>query len=248
MPGDICVRTTVAATRASVLISLVGGLSLALAVWLVIPSVSHQRLMSVHGRDPLSKDVLLTWFDRRRRSEAAPTEKLSAALRSLTSELRAGVAPGEALARAAGTPPLWPNALTAARLGEAVDSGFLADAERNAELATSLRQLAACWHVGVTRGSGLAVSVERLALSLRTQQELHTTLRNELAAPRATSRMLAFLPVVGVGMGYLLGADPIAWFFSSSIGAMVFAIALVLTLAGSAWTRAIVRRVERGLV
>lgn len=230
------------------LILIIGGLALGLSVWLVIPSVSHQRLMSVHGRDPLSKDALLSLIDRRRRNEPTPTEKLGAALRSLASELRAGVAPGEALARAAGIPPLWPNALTAARLGEPVDSGFLVDAERDAALAASLRQLAACWHVGVTRGSGLAVSVERLALSLRTQQELQTTLRNELAAPRATSRMLAFLPVVGVGMGYLLGADPIAWFLSSSIGAVVFAIALALTLAGSAWTRAIVRRVDRGLV
>jgi tight adherence protein B len=60
--------------------------------------------------------------------------------------------------------------------------------------------------------------------------------------------MLAFLPVVGVGMGYLLGADPIAWFLGSSVGAMVFAVALALTIAGTVWTRRIVQQVERGLV
>jgi tight adherence protein B len=231
-----------------VLIASITGITIALAVWLAIPSVAQQRVMSVHGRDPVSRDVLASAWSRRRRTGPSLPERLAAALRTLSSELRAGTTPSEALARAAGEPPLWPNALAASRFGEPVDAGFMADAERNPELAMSLRQLAACWHVGVTRGSGLAVSVERLALSLRTQQELQSTLRNELAAPRATGRMLTFLPVVGVAMGYLLGADPIAWFLGSSVGALVFAIALALTIAGTVWTRRIVHRVERGLV
>lgn len=234
--------------QTGVLIASSAGIAIALAVWLVIPSVSQQRVMSVHGRDPASRDLLATAWSRRRRTGPSRTEKLGAALRTLSSELRAGATPGEALARAAGEPPLWPNALAASRFGEPVDAGFMADAEQDRELATSLRQLAACWHVGVTRGSGLAVSVERLALSLRAQHELQSTLRNELAAPRATGRMLAFLPVVGVAMGYLLGADPIMWFLGSSVGAMIFAVALALTIAGTVWTRRIVQRVERGLV
>lgn len=228
--------------------ALIAGAVIATAVWLVIPSISQQRVMSVHGRDPVSRDALATAWNRRRRKEPTRTEHFGAALRTLASELRAGTAPGEALARAAGHPAIWPNALAAARFGESVDAGFITDAERSPDLAVGLRQLAACWHVGVTRGSGLAVSVERLALSLRAQHELQSTLRNELAAPRATGRMLAFLPLVGVAMGYLLGADPIAWFLGSSVGVVVFAIALVLTIAGTVWTRRIVQRVERGLV
>lgn len=227
---------------------LLAGFMIAIAVWMVIPSKSRQRLMSVHGHELIGRDAIASVIRRRRGSEQSHAKKLSAALRSLSSELRAGASPAEALARAAGNPPMWPNAVAAARLGESVDAGLMMDASRNPDLSSPLRQLAACWHVGVTRGSGLAVSVERLALSLRTQQELQTTLRNELAAPRATSRMLAFLPVVGIGMGYLLGADPIAWFLSSSVGAVVLALALVLTITGAAWSRGIVRRVERGMV
>ena len=224
------------------------GVAIGLAVWVVIPSPSQQRVMAVHGRPQSGRDLVALMSDRRRRWAPTSSERLAAALRTLSSELRAGSTPGEALIRAAGSPPIWPNAIAASRFGESVDRGFMSDAEKNPAIAPALRQLAACWHVGVTRGSGLAVSVERLVLSLRAQQDLTRTLRNELAAPRATSRMLAFLPVVGVVMGYLLGADPVAWFLGSSVGVLVLAIAVALTVAGSVWTRRIVQRVERGLV
>lgn len=224
------------------------GVAIGLAVWAVIPSTSQQRVMAVHGRLQSGRDLVALMSDRRRRLAPTSFERLAAALRTLSSELRAGSTPGEALSRAAGSPPIWPNAIAASRFGEPVDRGFMRDAENNPAIAPALRQLAACWHVGVTRGSGLAVSVERLVLSLRAQQDLTRTLRNELAAPRATSRMLAFLPVVGVAMGYLLGADPVAWFLGSSAGAVVLATAVALTVVGSVWTRRIVQRVERGLV
>lgn len=230
------------------LVTVSVGVAIGLAVWLLIPSITQQRVMAVHGGTQSSRDLLALLNERRRRRIPTPAERLAVALRTLSSELRAGGTPSEALIRAAGSPPIWPNAIAASRFGEPVDRGFLSDAEMNPAIAPALRQLAACWHVGVTRGSGLAVSIERLVLSLRAQQDLTRTLRNELAAPRATSRMLAFLPVVGVAMGYLLGADPVAWFLGSSAGVVVLAIAVALTVAGSVWTRRIVQRVERGLV
>lgn len=226
----------------------VAGTTIAVAVWLVIPTPAQQRLMHTHGNEEATRDSVATFISRRQRKGPNGNERLALALRALSSELRAGSSPSEALSRAAGNPPIWPHALAAARFGEPVNRGFMSDAALSPDLASALRQLAACWHVGVTRGAGLAVSVERLSLSLRAQQELQSTLRNELAAPRATSRMLAFLPIVGVAMGYLLGADPIAWFFGSSAGIFVLAIAVSLTLVGTMWTRRIVQRVERGLV
>lgn len=229
------------------LITVLAAMSMAAAVWFLVPPTAQQRLRLVHGDDSRSADAVAEFLQRRKRRDPTPSERMAAALRALASELRAGGAPNEALARAAGSPPLWPHALAAARVGEAVEVGFEADAVSDPDLAGAMRQLAACWHVGVTRGSGLAMSVERLGLSLRAQRDLHTTLRNELAAPRATSRMLAFLPVVGVAMGYLLGADPIAWFLGSPMGALVLSIAVALTVVGTVWTRRIVHRVERGL-
>lgn len=231
-----------------VLSAALAALAVTTAVWLVIPAVSRQRLMLIHGHDHGGGDSVMGFLNRRKHRDPTPRERLAVCLRTLSSELRAGAAPHDALARAAGRPAIWPRALAAARIGEAVEVGFAADAADNPELSGALRQLAACWHVGVTRGSGLAVSVERLGLSLRAQRELHSTLRNELAAPRATSRMLALLPVLGIAMGYLLGADPVSWFLGSSVGAVVLGIAVILTAAGTVWTQRIVQRIEREMV
>lgn len=221
-------------------------LAVALAVWVVVPSASSGRLAALEGGPRGDSDIVRTWLHRRK--PVSGPAMLATALRTLASELRAGSAPVEALERASGDPPLWPHALAAARFGDRVDRGLRLDAEKRPDLAGPLRQFAACWHVGVVRGSGLASSVERLAVSLRVQQELHSTLRSELAAPRATARMLGLLPVVGIAMGYLLGADPLAWFLGSPAGLIVLTSAVVLTLVGVTWTRRIVQRVERGLL
>lgn len=230
------------------LTAVASGLLVALAVWALIPPATHLRLLRLDGRNPaVSRDDAIAQILTQRRSRSRPrSEQLADALRTLAAELRAGSTPSEALIRSTGSPPLWPGAITAARFGEPIDAGFRADAERDPELSEALRQLAACWHVGINRGSGLVVSLDRLVLSLRAQQEVRATVRNELAAPRATGRMLAFLPVVGVAMGYLLGADPIAWFLGTSAGGLVLALAIALTVLGAIWTHRIVQRVERG--
>ena len=229
------------------LIAVSCGLIAAVCVWLCIPSPSLVRLRAIHGRDITESGMVDSFIHRHRQRSPSSHERLSMALRTLSAELRAGCAPTEALRRAGGTPPLWPRALAAAHFGEPVDGGLIEDAKSDSEISLQLRQLAACWNVGVTRGSSLALSVERLALSIRAQQELRSTLRNELSAPRATSRMLALLPLIGILMSYLLGANPIGWFLGSPAGLVVFATAVALTVVGALWTRRIVNQVERGL-
>lgn len=222
----------------------------ALAVWQLVPSAGAIRMRALGG-DELSREVNpRTWLAlRRSRSPGSdPQRRFIHALRALAAELASGSAPTTALERAAGEPPIWPRALAAARFGESVAGGLRQDALANPKLAQQLRQLAACWNVGVTHGAGLASSIERLALSVQSQFELRAVLRSELAAPRATSRMLSLLPIVGMAMGYLLGADPIGWFVGSTVGAMVLAVAVLLTVIGVLWSRRIVQRVDHALV
>ena len=72
-------------------------------------------------------------------------------------------------------------------------------------------------------------------------------LRSSLAGPQATARMLALLPVLGIGLGYLLGADPITWFVTDPLGIPVLLAGALLTGAGVLWTRRITGRVEAAL-
>lgn len=227
-------------------IALAAALFVGTAVFLAVPDISAVRVRSLdptrsgswsgHRTAPVLRSL------RKRRQDSQ--RRLVHALRALASELNAGSAPLVALERTAGEPPLWPRALAAARFGESVHHGLLQDAKADQRLASQLRQLAACWRVGIAHGAGLASSVERLALSVQSQFELRDLLDSEMAAPRATARMLSLLPVVGIAMGYLLGADPLRWFLGSQIGVVVLAGALALTVAGALWTRRIVRRVD----
>ncbi|NKB94300.1 MAG: hypothetical protein GKR84_06860 [Candidatus Nanopelagicales bacterium] len=84
-------------------------------------------------------------------------------------------------------------------------------------------------------------------MSIETTMDVEATLANELAAPRATVRLLAFLPVVGIAMGYVLGADPLAWFVGTGIGKATFLAAVGLTIVGSWWSHRIVSRIEAGI-
>ena len=107
-----------------------------------------------------------------------------------------------------------------------------------------LLPLAACWAVGSRTGSGLAASVARLASSARTAEDVRVQLEAQLAAPRATARMLGLLPVVGLGFGVLLGADPLGWLLGSPLGLACLIVGVALTLGGTWWTGRIARRVE----
>jgi tight adherence protein B len=232
-----------------VLIEFLAAGAVALAVWHAVPSAGSVRMRALGGTGGTQDFDLRTWLSvrgwRERRSD--PQRRFVQGLRALAAELASGSTPVIALERSAGEPPLWPRALAAAHFGEAVESGLRQDARDNPKLAQQLRQLAACWSVGVAHGSGLASSIDRLSLSVQAQFELRDVLSSELAAPRATSRMLSLLPVVGITLGYLLGADPIGWFFGSPIGASVLAAAAGLTGIGVVWSRRIVGRVDHAL-
>jgi tight adherence protein B len=178
-----------------------------------------------------------------RRRRARERGRTIEALGALAAELSSGLPPTVALFRAAGDPPVWPSAAAAVRMGGDVADGLRADARRRPVLG----QLAACWQVAAQTGSGLAVSVEQLARSARRAEQVRGELEGQLAAPRATARVLTALPLVGIGFGMLLGADPVGWLVGSAVGRLCLGAGALLTVAGAVWTGRIAARVERML-
>lgn len=162
------------------------------------------------------------------------------ALAALAAELEAGQTPADALEHVSGWPSVWPGAVAASRLGGDVPAALRTDAGRHSVLI----QLAACWQVGSRTGSGLAASVDRLASSARAAEDVRVQLEAQLAAPRATARMLGLLPLIGLGFGVLMGADPVGWLVGSTFGVACLVVGLGLTIAGMWWTGRIARRVE----
>ena len=176
-----------------------------------------------------------------RRRDARERLRVIQALSALAAELAAGQPPSAAMRRAGGEPSVWPAALGALLLDGDVVPALTADAVRHPVLA----QLAACWQVGADSGAGLAAAVERLSAAARSAEEVRVDLEGQLAGPRASARLLAGLPFVGIAFGMMLGSDPLAWLLTSMPGRACLVTGLLLTAAGTWWTGRIARRVER---
>ena len=221
----------------------------ALATWWLWPSNSRSRLLTLMGDAKVSSgstDRFKSYFEGLFGSSKSAHEQRNqtiSAISSLAAELRAGSPPTVALAITGGEPCVWPRTQKAAQVHTDVGASLSADAETNPQL----RALHACWIVAANSGSGLALSIEKLAQSMRISQDVRTQLEAELAGPRATARMLALLPLIGIGLGYLMGAEPLTWLLSNPLGWLTLTIGLALTASGVWWTGRIAARVEQML-
>jgi len=163
---------------------------------------------------------------------------------ALSTELRAGRTPAEALAVAGSTAAgavadgLREGA-AAARLGADVASALTRTADTSAapEL---LHGLSACWRVCSESGSGLAAAVDRLAEGLARSHIQRRAVDAELAGPRATAALLAGLPLAGVVLAAGLGARPVHVLLDTPVGAACLAVGISLDLLGVWWTGRIV--------
>jgi tight adherence protein B len=169
--------------------------------------------------------------------------------RAVASELRAGRPPGVAVSAAAGgvAPALAALLQQAAVVGLRGDNDDLADALGAAGLAghagaEGLRRVAACWRVAALSGAALAPAIDRVADALQDEIEVARDVDAVLAGPRATVRLLAGLPVLGVLLGSAIGARPIAFLLGSVPGAGCLVAAIALDAVGLAWARQIARR------
>lgn len=93
-------------------------------------------------------------------------------------------------------------------------------------------------------GAPLATSLERAAEHAEERIDALLGRQSALAAPRATGRILSWLPLLGLGLGVLMGSDPVGVLTGSIIGALTGLFGLGLAFAGRRWTAALVHRAE----
>lgn len=243
--------------------SAVVGLVLAVLGASVLPVIAGAAGVPMLRRVRLAREARRL---RERRGDA-----VIALCAAVAGEVRAGRQPGEALvlavrdfegagggvtgsggpgARAAGSGVLGGGGLgeaqavvlAAARFGGDVP-GALAAASRRPG-AEGLLGLAACWRVAVDQGAGLAAGLDRLEGALRAERDQRADLRAQLAGARSTAWMLAALPVLGLGLGAALGADPLGVLLHSGAGLGCLVVGGVLEGVGMWWAMRIVRGAE----
>lgn len=183
-----------------------------------------------------------------RRRRAAEHDRVLEALGALVSEVRAGQPIRRAWERAVasvspGSTQVASRSLAASRWGGDVVAALRQDARDMRE--PLLEGLAACWSVSEGTGAGLASSVERLVEGARAAADVRVQLEAHLAAPRATARLLASLPLLGLLLGVSLGGDPLSWLLGTAVGRVCVIAGIALTLLGLWWTGRIADRAER---
>ena len=187
---------------------------------------------------------------RRRRLARSTRQAVVELCRALAGELRAGRPVGVAVAVAAANSaeplrgPMCGVVAVAAR-GDPVEIVDAMWAASSFPACDGLGRLAVCWRVAAASGAALAPAVDRVADALADEIELRDSVAASLAGSRSTLRLLAALPLLGLGLGTAIGAQPVRFLLGASVGQAVLAGALLLDLAGLVWSRRISDRAAR---
>ncbi|MCQ9165156.1 MULTISPECIES: type II secretion system F family protein [unclassified Arthrobacter] len=106
-------------------------------------------------------------------------------------------------------------------------------------------ELAACFEVCEASGAPVAAVLSRLADRLETEQDTAELRETALAGPRATVRLLTWLPFIGLGLGTAMGVDPLGVLLGGPVGWACLAAGLVLVVAGRWWSHRLISAAAR---
>jgi tight adherence protein B len=188
---------------------------------------------------------------RRRQARRAAQEgrMLETALEVLVGELRVGAHPVRAFGAAAdethGAVAAALRAVAArGRLGADVTAGLRAAASSSA-LPAQWERLAVCWQLASDQGLAIATLMRAAQRDLAERQRFSDRVVSGMAGARATATILACLPVLGVGLGELIGARPLRFLLSGHAGGWLLVTGMILACLGLLWSDRITGRVVR---
>ncbi len=218
------------------------GLAAGVSVLTVATSTAHVIVAATVGA--------VGWFavrqmraERVRRTAQARRQAVTEAVGLMAAELRAGILPQQVLSGLAPDFAFLSAASRAAELGGDVSSALRREsAAPGHEL---LAELASAWLVADRAGAPLSRVLDRLEVSARDDREIEREVQAGVAPARATGRLMAVLPVVGLTLGSGAGSDPVELLTATVPGALCLAAGSAFACAGVAWVNRIAAAAER---
>lgn len=131
-----------------------------------------------------------------------------------------------------------PNTRLATQSDGDLSQGMLQDAQTNPELTPVALAIA----ISEYSGSGVGLALENLTSDVMQTRNEHAEIQAELAATKATIAVLAGLPILGMFMGVMMGANPFTWLLVNRYGHMCAALAFILEISGIWWIRRLIIR------
>ena len=186
---------------------------------------------------------IVTVLQSTRRSALRARADVAQACTVIGSYLRVGQVPFAALAIAAADCGVLREGHRAHTLGGDVVSVWRQQARRRGHM--GLLDLARSWQVSVETGAPMSSMLDQVAINLLADQSLMGVVNSELAAARATGKLMAALPACGIGIGYLLGGDPVRWLLAGPGGRACLLSGVLLACAGVLWIEALAQRASQ---
>jgi tight adherence protein B len=179
------------------------------------------------------------------RAKDAELRVVLASLEVVTAELRVGAHPAAACETAAdesagSVSAAFRAASARSRLGGSAAEGFRIGDSR---VGTELGRIADIWAVAEAHGLALAELLEAARTDLLGRSRFRQRTEAALAGARATATVLAGLPILGVGLGQMMGASPLNVLFGGGLGGILLLLGAGLVCAGLLWTDRITGRV-----
>jgi tight adherence protein B len=106
--------------------------------------------------------------------------------------------------------------------------------------------VAAAWQAAHDHGISLAATLAGIEEGLRAEQQNRQALDAELSGIRATTTLLALLPLFGLMLGTALGAHPIHAALTRPVAEYGLSVGLLLQLVGMSWTDRLIAAAEDG--
>ncbi|MFE7844148.1 type II secretion system F family protein [Microbacterium sp. NPDC057407] len=178
----------------------------------------------------------------RRVSEGADAAAAADTVLRLAVLLHAGLAPARAWEHLAEAGDRSASRVVAAVAAGASLPDAVAAATAEADAASGWREIAAAWRIATIVGAPLAESLRAVATALRDAREAADDVRVSLAEPAATARLMAWLPLVGVGLAATMGFDVVGSLLGGPLGIGCLVAGGVLILLARRWTAALVRQ------
>lgn len=184
---------------------------------------------------------------RRLRVRADEASALEGALDVLVGELRVGAHPVAAIgvaARESDGPTARSLGVVAARalLGADVAAGLRAEAA-GSTTPGHWERLAVCWQLAQTHGLAIATLMQAAQRDIVERERFHGRVEAGMAGARATAAILAGLPLLGVLLGQLIGAEPLDFLLTDGAGGWLLVIGIGLICCGLLWSDRITARV-----
>lgn len=178
-------------------------------------------------------------YARRREGEA-----MAAALDVLVGELKIGAHPMSAFA-VAGAETVGPvgRSLRAVAIGARMGAD-VAEGIRGAATSSTIPgywdRLAVCWQLAAEHGLAMSVLMRAAHRDVVDRQRFTDRMHAALAGARATAMILAMLPLLGVLLGQLVGADPVGFLLGGGTGGVLLVVGVTLICIGVLWADRIV--------